>query len=120
MPPAISPEGKDRPTAWTWAEAAWDSIRRHLEGEKRRVQEEIKGYPRPIPACDLQFNHLLEERASLSRELDRLDEAAADGLRCPDPVTPLDAFVRSSRHLDDGAKRRLTARRAEGLPERPA
>ena len=48
-------------------------IREQLEQEKRRVCAEIDDYPHPIPACDAQFNYLLEERARIFQELSRLD-----------------------------------------------
>jgi hypothetical protein len=48
-------------------------IRDRLESERDRIYKEILNYPRPIPGCDQQFNHLLEERERISRELDRLD-----------------------------------------------
>ena len=38
------------------------------------IDAEIRAYPTPIPRCDAQFNHLLEERERL-RAL--LEEAAA-------------------------------------------
>ena len=30
-----------------------------------RIDAEIRAYPTPIPRCDAQFNHLLEERERL-------------------------------------------------------
>ena len=39
-----------------------------LEAERRAVYAEIKSYPRPIPACDVQFNTLLADRARLDAE----------------------------------------------------
>lgn len=48
-------------------------MRAQLEQEKRRINEEINNYPPPIPACDAQFNYLLEERARILQELSRLD-----------------------------------------------
>ena len=48
-------------------------IKEQLEQEKRRVCAEIDDYPHPIPACDAQFNYLLEERARIFQELSRLD-----------------------------------------------
>jgi hypothetical protein len=50
-----------------------EQIRAQLEQEKRRVCAEIDDYPHPIPACDAQFNYLLEERARIFQELSRLD-----------------------------------------------
>ena len=61
------------------AASKWVALRRHLEGVSATVAAEIRGYPAPIPACDAQFNHLLEQRRLLSRELARLDAARKDG-----------------------------------------
>ncbi len=47
-----------------------------LEKERNRIREEIASYPPPIPACDEHYNHLLERRDQLSRELARLKQAA--------------------------------------------
>ena len=58
------------------ADAAWQQIRCVLEEERKRLHAEIGSYPAPIPACDEQFEHLLEKRAWLSRELARLDDTA--------------------------------------------
>lgn len=52
---------------------ATEQIRAQLEQEKRRINEEINNYPAPIPACDAQFNYLLEERARIFQELSHLD-----------------------------------------------
>lgn len=49
-----------------------EKLREHLENERRRVNEEIRNYPTPIPACDAQFNYLLEERARIAQEMERL------------------------------------------------
>jgi len=54
----------------------WQALRLGLEALSERVAEEIRAYPRPITACDAQFNHLLELRRLLPYELDRLDAAA--------------------------------------------
>jgi hypothetical protein len=47
-------------------------VRSQLEAEKRRLDEEIRNYPTPIPRCDAQFNHLFEERERILRELAQL------------------------------------------------
>ena len=57
----------------------WEDIRDRLEGRLKAVKEEIAAYPAPIPGCDAQFNHLLEERSGLTRELERLAAACASG-----------------------------------------
>lgn len=48
------------------------NTREQLEAERHRINEEIRNYPTPIAGCDAQFNFLLEERARISQELDRL------------------------------------------------
>ncbi len=60
------------------SESEWHALRLRLEALKDTVAEEIRSYPSPISACDARFNHLLELRRSLPRELARLDLAAND------------------------------------------
>jgi hypothetical protein len=52
-------------------------IRSALLNRRRRLAEEIGRHPRPITACDVHFNRLLEERAALSEEIGRFDEFIA-------------------------------------------
>jgi hypothetical protein len=68
----------------------WDSLRHSLEALAKSVAAEIRAYPRPITACDAQFNHLLELRRLLPLELQRLAAAAQT------PGMTSDAFIRSS------------------------
>jgi chorismate mutase len=42
-----------------------------LRAQKDRIDAEISAYPRPITACDAQFNALLAERARLAEALER-------------------------------------------------
>ena len=46
--------------------------RARLEERRRQLDDEIRGYPTPIPRCDAQFNHLYEERARIIAELEAL------------------------------------------------
>lgn len=80
---------------------AWAQLRRLLETRRRPIQDEIRKYPPPIPACDAHFNHLLDQRSALSRELVRLDAVS----RGPDGNNDaaIDEFIRSSAFLDDKA-----------------
>jgi hypothetical protein len=55
---------------------AWRGIRSRLAEERDRICQEIRDYPTPIPRCDAQFNHLLEQRDSLARVLQRVDQIA--------------------------------------------
>jgi hypothetical protein len=69
--------------------ADWTTLRATLEAQ-RSVVEEIRAYPYPIPACDAQFNRLLELRRLLPKELARLDAAGTDA------SASIDAFVHTS------------------------
>lgn len=57
------------------ARSDWDRLRLGMELLSKAVAEEILRYPAPIPACDAQFNHLLELRRLLPAELARLEAA---------------------------------------------
>ena len=50
------------------------ALRKQLERQKEQIYTEIQAYPFPIPACDQQYNYLLEERARIRRELRRLEQ----------------------------------------------
>ena len=65
-------------------EALTEKRRAELECERLRVQAEIVNYPMPIPACDVYFNGLLEQRARICDELAMLDRDACSD-RAPSP-----------------------------------
>ena len=71
-------------------EATYAQIRRALVARRRAVAEEIGRHPRPITGCDVHFNRMLEERASISQEIDRFD-----------------AFISASELLTPAAKERV-------------
>jgi hypothetical protein len=73
-------------------EINYAETRKALISRRRAIAEEIGRHPRPITACDVHFNRLLEERAALSQELDRFD-----------------AFVAASPLLTQQAKDRIRA-----------
>jgi hypothetical protein len=89
--------------------SAWAIIRRGLEEELHRVCEEIRNYPAPIPACDAQFNYLLEEREALSSELLRARAQVSENSEPADTRQSVDAFLSSSKHLGDSVKRDIRA-----------
>jgi hypothetical protein len=68
----------------------WDSLRSGLEALAKSVAVEIRAYPRPITACDAQFNHLLELRRLVPLELQRLEAAANN------PGMTIDEFIHFS------------------------
>ena len=47
---------------------------KELEQERLRIQAEISSYPAPIPACDVYFNDLLEQRSRICEALVRLQQ----------------------------------------------
>ncbi len=57
----------------------WDALRARLAHMQEAVAVEINAYPPPIPACDAQYNHLLERREALSEALAYFDAARKDG-----------------------------------------
>ena len=89
--------------------AIWKDIRNHLDRERVRIFEEVRNYPTPIPNCDQDFNHLLEERSRMSQELDRMDalskESIARGSR-----ELVDEFIRSSAFIDDEVRKAIRSR----------
>jgi hypothetical protein len=87
----------------------WRQIGAHLEAERQRIYEEIKTYPRPIPACDLQFKHLLEKRAGIFQELDRMDEMMRGALGIGLSLNIVAEFIRSSQYLGGEMKQRITS-----------
>ncbi len=81
-------------------DALWSAIRVRLEADEARLAEEIRGYPQPIPACDAQYNYLLEARSVVSRELGRLREVSATCSAHGDPRQVIEAFISSSPCID--------------------
>ncbi len=68
----------------------WQTVRQRLASEKARIARAIADYPVPIPACDEQFNHLLERRRSLAQEIERAERL------CRDENASIDDFIQSS------------------------
>src|SRR5438874_3362894 len=94
--------------------AARETIRAYLRSERDRIFEEIRAYPTPIPRCDAQFNHLIEKRERLVRELARLETVATSSTVAGDGTARIETFIDSSDYLDD-AKLRLKSALSEGV-----
>jgi hypothetical protein len=109
MPSANPQGGPIGRTESALAESGWEKVREQLEKVTNRIYEEIKDYPRPIAGCDAQFNFLLDERASIAAEWGRVREASEASRGGGDALRSLRAFLHSSRHLDEEAKRRIAA-----------
>lgn len=74
---------------------------RLLRERRRQVIDRIGVYPAPIPACDAQFNHLLEQRRRIGREIRQLNDLADAAL--PDQL----AFIAASACLSEQEKQQL-------------
>lgn len=83
-------------------------IEEALQFEKRRIRDEIRAYPPPIPACDAQFNYLLERRELITTELGQLNAIAADRQSTAKNRDSLRTFVSSSQCLSRETKRKLS------------
>ncbi|MFQ5625467.1 MAG: hypothetical protein ACE5FM_02305 [Methyloligellaceae bacterium] len=77
-------------TPRTWAE-----LKDRLEAHRAALNEEIAAYPPPIPACDAQFNHLLEQRSGINRELKRLEDMEQACCETGGDADALRQFVKS-------------------------
>lgn len=85
--------------------AAADAIRTHLEDKRAAINRELCTFPTPIPGCDVSFNRLLEDRARVVDELQRLDRLGSQRV---DPRI-LAAFVSTATALDAEFKSNISA-----------
>lgn len=107
----------DRHTERDLVEPIWKAIRGHLEKILSPINEQLRNYPPPIPACDVQYNHLIEERDRISRELGRLDAACRESLARSDYFDAIDAFIRSSTCIDDEAEQKIRSDSKEAFSD---
>lgn len=97
----------DGQTSLARLEAILQQIQQRLEAEKQRVAEEISYYPPPIPACDAQFNSLLEARSTLLQQIGQVRGMLAQQLTvddAQDALKWLHAHMLTSRYLDSELK----------------
>ncbi|KPJ77825.1 MAG: hypothetical protein AMJ54_06565 [Deltaproteobacteria bacterium SG8_13] len=84
-------------------------VRDHLEAERDRLNEQIGSYPSPIPACDAQFNYLLEKRTRISGELSLVDQlqqrSRADNVNEPG----IEKLVAEIRQIDAELAKKVMA-----------
>ena len=90
-------------------DVVWNMIHEHLQDEIRRLREEIRRYPAPIPACDAQFNYLLEQRDRLSSELSRARELMNENTDFGDGRDSIEKFLNLSACLDEAKKSDIRA-----------
>lgn len=84
-------------------DARWRLIKEHVEARREEICNEIYAYPPPIPACDQQYNYLLEQRTQVRRELRRLDALRQESTTPEQLTAALDAFIRTSAFVDEEA-----------------
>jgi hypothetical protein len=60
-------------------ETVLEMVQAELEARRQSISRELCTIPSPVPACDVNFNRLLEERAGITDELQRLRRLAAAG-----------------------------------------
>lgn len=94
--------------------AAWREIREPLEQARSQIDEEIRAYPAPIPACDAQFNHLMAQRARLTRDLGCVDTVSTRNLSGAEAAAWIGEFLASATYLDAPA-RQAVERFMDGL-----
>jgi hypothetical protein len=85
----------------------WQEIRGYLTPQRDQVYEAIHSYPPPIPACDVQFNHLLEKRSQLAQELSRLNSLTKQNLPRLEQLQLADEFIDISICLSEEAKQKI-------------
>jgi hypothetical protein len=90
-----------------WAAPVWAAIRDYLEGVKAPINRAIRDTPPPIPCCDARFNHLLEERSGIARELNRLEALRSQMFEPGREAEAIEEFLRSSPYIDEDAARTL-------------
>jgi len=55
-------------------------LQSELEAKREALSRELSTIPPPVPACDVNFNRLLEDRAGVIDELQRLRRLLATGV----------------------------------------
>lgn len=96
----MSSENRPTASAEGVGEKRLTNVRDCLEAKRAALNAEIRSYPGPIPACDAQFNYLLEKRTRLSAVLNLVDRLLA---RCRTDCTNIpgaDALIAKINQTD--------------------
>lgn len=97
------PHSIDSPKTSASIQSAWMEVRTHLENLKKDIYNKIQSYPAPIPACDQQFNYLLEERTKVSLEIRKLNQVSHE-----DHIGPIQEFIKNSPLINDQLEKKIT------------
>ncbi len=99
MQPDLNRAAVDGQAGGALLDDRWQRIRQHLEAEKEQIYQEISYYPPPIPACDVQFNDLLQRRTTVLQELGQVNAILKMRLTVREQIEFLNEFMQSSQHL---------------------
>lgn len=94
------------------AAPVWTAITALLENRKAALCAALRNYPQPIAGCDVQFNHLAEQRDGVFRELARLEAARTASLGGGDgggQIAAIETFLTSSACIDGRAAQKIRA-----------
>ena len=109
MNDATTAKELDRAASLAALEALLLEVRDHLRRLQRSVNEEIRGYPTPIPRCDAQFNHLFEQRGRLQRALERIEALAVRSPSRAECIALLEEFAASPVYAEAAAEEVIRA-----------
>ena len=101
MPIDTVVEGDQGIGSATSATLCWQEIHDQLQKKQQEIIDEIRTYPPPIPACDAQFNYLLEQRTAIQQELRRLTTQQQQSAAANDAQKLLAEFIHASPFLNE-------------------
>jgi len=96
-------------TGKTFIDTLATTIRRGLQRERMRIDEEIGSYPAPIAGCDQQFNHLLAQKTAIRGELTRLAALEGESLPAEETIRIIAELIQASACLDAETKAALSS-----------
>jgi hypothetical protein len=83
------------------------SLKSRFQADRNRITDAIGSYPAPIPPCDAQFNHLLEERRRLSRALNLVGALLSLPESSPSVIQAAESLIAQLDLFDEDAADRL-------------
>ena len=78
------------------------NFKKQLEHRRLQINKEIGNYPAPIPACDAQFNYLLEKRSRISAVLKLIDALLTKSESGLIDLKTVDELGKMSNRIDKG------------------
>jgi len=78
-------------------------VQRELDACRIAISRELATIPPPVPACDVDFNRLLEDRGRIADDLQRLNRMLVTG----ESDEAIWCLCRESTFLSDAVKREI-------------